>query len=299
MGKGKIISGKRMTKADVIVEIFLQAIGLCICVVVLFPILNMVAESFSSTGPVKRGEVLIWPIQFTLDAYEMVLTNPKIMRALFNTIYLVIVDCLAKTAMVYLCAYPLALCEFPGKKVWSLIIMVAMWVSAGTIPTFLHRKSLGLYDSYWALILGGLISSYNVMITRNFLQGIPKELVDSARIDGAKEIRILWNILLPLSKPILATLAIWNISATWNSYMEPTIYLASQDKFVLQQILRSIMIEMDMSSLDMSFIGSDSNDLSIQVKAAVFVISMVPMVVMYPFAQKHFVKGVSVGAVKG
>ena len=134
---------------------------------------------------------------------------------------------------------------------------------------------------------------------RNFLNGLPKELVDSARVDGAKEIRIMWSIMMPISKPIFATLAIWNITGTWNSYMEPTIYLKSSEKFVLQQILRSILIEMDASSLDMSFTGTVSDDLSIQVRCAVFVISMVPMIIMYPFAQKHFVKGVSVGAVKG
>lgn len=290
---------KKMSKADWIIETFLILIGVIILVVILYPLLNMVAESLSATGPVKRGEIGIWPKQFTLEAYKVVLTNTKILRALGNSIFLTIVDCIAKIFMVYLAAYPLAHCDFPGKKAWSLLIMVAMWISAGTIPRFMTIKDLGLYDTYFALILLGLVSPYNIMVTRNFLKGIPKELVDSARVDGAKEFRIMWSIMAPLSKPIFATLAIWTISGTWNSYMEPTIYLASSEKFVLQQVLRSIVLEAEFAAFDMAASAQGSADISYQIASAVVIVSTIPMIIMYPFAQKHFVKGAVVGSVKG
>lgn len=290
---------KKMSKADWIIETFLILISVIILVVILYPLLNMVAESLSATGPVQRGEVGIWPKQFTTEAYSVVLTNADILRALGNSIFLTIVDCVAKIFMVYLAAYPLAHCDFPGKKAWSLLIMVAMWISAGTIPRFMTIKELGLYDTYFALILLGLVSPYNIMVTRNFLQGIPKELVDSARVDGAKEFRIMWSIMAPLSKPIFATLAIWTISGTWNSYMEPTIYLASSEKFVLQQVLRSIVLESQFAAFEMATNSQGATDISHQIASAVVIISTIPMIIMYPFAQKHFVKGAVVGSVKG
>lgn len=289
---------RKMTKNDCIVEFILQLIGIAICIVILYPILNMVAISLSGYAPVARGEVELIPKDFTLEAYKTVLTNPKIIRSFGNSIYLAVACCILRTFAVFLTAYPLACCEFVGKKFWNMMVLLPMWFSAGTVPTFLCIKELGLLNSYWALILGGLISSYNVLIATNFLKGIPRDLVESARIDGAGEFRIMMRIMLPLSKPLLATLAIWIIAGTWNSYMGPAIYLQDANKFTLQQVLRSIVLEADMASYDIA-LGDAATAIPDQIRYATLIFSMIPMLMMYPFAQKYFVKGVTVGAVKG
>lgn len=288
----------KMSKTDYIVEFILILIGIGICIVILYPILNMLAISLSGYAPVARGEVNLLPKDFTLDAYITVLTNPKIIRAFANSVYLAAVCCVLRSFAVFLTAYPLACCDFPGKKAWNVFVILPMWFSAGTIPTFMCIKELGLLNSYWALILSGLISSYNVLIAKNFLRGIPHELVESARIDGAGEFRIMLQIMLPLSKPLLATLAIWIISGTWNSYMGPAIYLTDSAKFTLQQVLRAIVLEADMAAYDITM-GDAAHNTADQIRYATLMLSMLPMLLMYPFAQKHFVKGVTVGAVKG
>lgn len=288
----------KMSKMDYFVEFILILIGICVCIVILYPILNMLAVSLSGYAPVARGEVGLVPKDFTLEAYKTVLSNPKIIRAFANSIYLAAVCCIFRTFSVFLTAYPIACCDFPGKKVWNTFVMLPMWFSAGTIPTFLCIKELGLIDSYWALILSGLISSYNVLIAKNYLMGIPHELVESARIDGAGEFRIMLQIMLPLSKPLLATLAIWIISGTWNSYMAPAIYLTDSTKFTLQQVLRSIVLEADMAAYDITM-GDAAHNTADQIRYATLMVSMIPMLLMYPFAQKHFTKGVTLGAVKG
>lgn len=289
----------KMTKTDYIVEAVLILIGAVLSIIVLYPILNIIAKSFSSTQALMRGDVSLIPKEFTTGAYKIILTNEKILRATWNSIKLVFLDLVFRIAFTYLTAYPLAYCDFPGKKIWTKFILLAMWLSAGTIPYFLCLKGYGLYNSYWALVLGGMISPFHVVIVRNYMEGISKELIDASRIDGANEFKILRRVVLPLSKPILATLAIWYITATWNSYMAPTIYLADSDKFVLQQVLRSIVLENNLAAYDMTQIATDVNNFSEQIQHAVLIVSMVPMVIMYPFAQKHFTKGVMLGGVKG
>jgi len=289
----------KMTKKDICVEGALLLVGVCICIVVLYPILNMLAISLSGYAPVARGEVGLIPKEFSLKAYQSVLANPKIIRAFLNSVFLAATCCVLRSFAVFLTAYPLACCTFPGKKIWNVIVLIPMWFSGGLIPSFLCMDQLGLVNTYWAVILSGFISSYYVLISTNYLKGIPGELLESARIDGANEFRIMLQIMLPLSKPLLATLAIWIISGVWNSYMTPAIYLTDTSKFTLQQILRDIVLEAQMASYDLALIGEGLDQMPDQIRYATLIFSMIPMLCMYPFAQKYFVKGATVGAVKG
>lgn len=289
----------KMTKTDYIVEIILQLFGVCVCVVILYPIIHMLAVSLSSHEPVVRREVQLIPKEITFEAYMTVLSNLKILRSFINSIYIALCGCLLSISAVFLAAYPLACCKFPGKKIYSIYILIPMWFGGGTIPTYLCMQKMGLVGSYWALILGGLISSYYVLITASFLRGIPAELTESARIDGAGEFRIMLRIIAPMSKAVLATVAIWVISAHWNSYMGPLIYITDPDKFTLQQVLRAIVLEANMAAYDISASGRDQANMAEQVRYAVLIVSMIPMTLVYPFAQKYFVKGVTLGAVKG
>lgn len=289
----------KMTKMDWVVEIILQIIGVIVCIVILYPIVHMLAVSLSSHGPVVRREVQLIPKEFTLEAYKAVLSNAKIARSFANSIYVAGVGCIASVFAVFFAAYPLACCKFPGKKIYNMFVLIPMWFGGGIIPTYLCIQKMHLVNTYWALILGGLISSYNVLITASFLRGIPAELTESARIDGANEFRIMLQIVAPMSKAVLATVAIWVISAHWNAYMGPMIYLTDTDKYTLQQVLRAIVLEASMSSYDISATGRDAANMADQIRYAVLIVSMVPMLAIYPFAQKYFVTGVTMGAVKG
>lgn len=289
----------KMTKMDYVVEAFLWLFGACICIVILYPILHMFAISLSAHGPVVRREVNLFPRQFTLEAYQVVFSNTKILRSFLNSIYVTGVTCILSVTAVFFAAYPLACCKFPGKKIYNMFVLIPMWFGGGIVPAYLCIQKLGLVNTYWALILGGLISSYNVLITTSFLRGIPVELTESARIDGAGEFRIMLQIIGPMSKAVLATVAIWVIAATWNAYLGPMIYLTDSTKYTLQQVLRAIVLEAEMSAYDISVTGRDSSNMADQIRYAVLIVSMVPMTIVYPFAQKYFVKGVTLGAVKG
>lgn len=289
----------KMTKMDYVVEFVLWLIGACVCIVILYPILNIFAVSLSSHGPVVRREVGILPKQFTAQAYQSVFSNLKILRSFVNSIYVTGMTCACSVAAVLFAAYPLACCKFPGKKIYNMFVMIPMWFGGGIIPAYLCMQKLGLVNTYWSLILGGMISSYNVLITTSFLRGIPMELTESARIDGAGEFRIMLRIIAPMAKAVMATVAIWVIAASWNAYLGPAIYLTDSAKYTLQQVLRAIVLEAEMSAYDITATGRDSSNMADQIRYAVLIVSMVPMTIVYPFAQKYFVKGVTLGAVKG
>lgn len=289
---------KKMSRTDYIVEVILQTIGIVICIVILYPILNMVAISLSSTTSVERGSVGIIPIGFNLGAYREILKSEKLIRAFMVSVCLSGASALTNTIAVFWTAYPLACCKFPGKKIWNMFVMLHMWFGAGLIPNYLCMSELGLVGTYWPLILGGMISAYNVLITASYIRGIPIDLIESARIDGAKELTVMWRIIAPMSKPVLATIVMWTIAGTWNSYMSPAIYLTKPEQFTLQQVLRAIVLEAQMAAADVS-LGDTLDITPDQIRHAVLVVSMIPMLVIYPFLQKFFVKGVTLGAVKG
>lgn len=289
----------KMTKMDYVVEFCLGLVGACICVAILYPILHMFAISLSSHGPVVRREVGLFPKEFTAEAYLTVIANAKILRSFANSIYVTGMACVLSVSATFFAAYPLACCKFPGKKIYNMFVLIPMWFGGGMVPAYLCMQKLHLVNTYWALILGGLISSYHVLITASFLRGIPAELTESARIDGAGEFRIMLQIIAPMSKAVLATVAIWVIAANWNAYMGPMIYLTDSTKYTLQQVLRAIVLEAEMSAYDITATGRDSSNMADQIRYAVLIVSMIPMTIVYPFAQKYFVKGVTLGAVKG
>nr|WP_300838710.1 carbohydrate ABC transporter permease [uncultured Acetatifactor sp.] len=292
---------KRMSRMDYFVEAILIFIGVIICICILYPILNIVAISLSADGPVLRNEVRILPRGFTLKAYEEVIVNNGVLRALGNSVFISLVGCVCSVAATYFAAYPIACCEFPGKKIYNIFVLIPMWFQGGMIPAYICVQKLGLINSYWALILTALISSYNVLILSSFLRGIPKELLESARMDGASELRVMFQVVAPLAKASFATIALWVVAGHWNAYFGPLLYLTDSNKFTLQQVLREIVLEANALQYDLGTVrpGQPSVNLADQIRYAVLVVSMVPMLAVYPFVQKYFVKGVTLGAVKG
>ncbi|MCI9338023.1 MAG: carbohydrate ABC transporter permease [Lachnospiraceae bacterium] len=292
---------KRMSRIDYLVEAILFFIGIVICICILYPILNILAISVSADGPVLRNEVRLLPRGFTMKAYEEVIVNNGVLRALGNSVFISLAGCLLSVTATYFAAYPIACCEFPGKKIYNIFVLIPMWFQGGMIPAYICVQKLGLINSYWALILTALISSYNVLILSSFLRGIPRELLESARMDGAGELRVMFQVVAPLAKASFATIALWVIAAHWNAYFGPLLYLTDSAKFTLQQVLREIVLEANAVQYDLGTVrpGQPSVNLADQIRYAVLVVSMVPMLAIYPFVQKYFVKGVTLGAVKG
>lgn len=294
---------RRKSPGDRLADIVIAAVMVLICVAILYPFLNLISISLSEDGYVLRGEVSFYPRGLDFYAYEQVFKSPAILRAFGNTLFVVVVGCVSSLVFTSLAAYPLAFAEFDGKKAYAAMIMVTMWFSGGMVPAFMVMSKLGLVDSLFALVLGNLIGAYNVVILKSFFSVIPKSLIESAKIDGAQDFSILFRIVLPLSKAALATIALWVIVGHWNDFMAPLIYLRDYKKFTLQITLNDIVLA---NSSDAYGIGSGTRGddggvaaISEQIKNAVVVVSMVPVLVIYPFLQRYFVKGVLLGAVKG
>lgn len=292
---------KKMNRTDYIVEAVLLLAGIAVCICILYPIINILAISLSSEGYVLRHEVRLLPKGFTLEAYKSVLQNKEVLRSFGNSIYITLTGCVLSLAATFFAAYPVACCEFPGKKLYNIFILIPMWFQGGMIPSYICIQKLGLVNSYWSLILSALISSYHVLILSSFLRGIPRELLESARMDGAGELRVMFRIVAPLAKASFATIGLWVIAAHWNAYFAPLLYITDSSKFTLQQVLREIVLEANAAQFDLGTArpGQTSVNLADQVRYAILIVSMVPMLIIYPFVQKYFVKGVTLGAVKG
>jgi putative aldouronate transport system permease protein len=272
-------------------------------VMFLYPIINMAAISMSGDVAVLRAEVTVFPIGFNTQAYNKIIANAMLWRSILNSLFVAFVGCGLSLVMVSVAAYPLAFADFYGKKLYTVLILFTMWFSGGIIPTFMTVRNLGLIDSLWALIVNSLLSAYHVIIARSYFQSIPKSMVESARIDGANDYGILFKIIMPLSKPVLATIALWIIVGHWNDYLNPLIFLSSRDNYTLQLVLKEIVLYSESSLYGLSAAvtggsGGSVSDLGPQVRNAALVVSMIPMIVIYPFVQRYFVSGIMLGAVK-
>ena len=269
----------------------------------LYPVLNVASISMSAERYVLSASVTFYPKGFDPQAYKAIFSDPELWNAMFNTIFIAGVGCALSLVGCCVAAYPIAYGDFYGKKLYTYIIIFTMWFQAGIVPLFLNIQGLGLYNSPWALILNGLITAYNVTIIRSYFQSIPFSIIESARIDGAGDYRILLQFIIPLSKPVLATVALWIIVGHWNDYLNPLILLSDQKKETLQIFLKRLVLESETSTSNLASANAANNKgvaaLSQQLKNGVLVVSMTPMIILYPFLQKFFVSGVTLGAVKG
>lgn len=273
-------------------------------VFLLYPVLNVIAISMSSEAEVMAANVTFYPIGFNPQAYRTIFKDTELWRSIYNSALVSFGGCVLSLVALSIAAYPLAFGNFYGKKLYSVIIMFTMWFQGGIVPLFLTIQNLGLYDSLWALVLNGLISAYNVVIIRSYFSSIPFSVVESARIDGANDFTILFRLIIPLSKPVLATVALWVIVGHWNDYMNPLILISSTENQTLQLKLKALVLAAESSTSNLSTLSQSTAHkgvaaLSTQVKNAVLVVSMVPMIAIYPFIQRFFVSGVMLGSVKG
>ncbi|MEW4368980.1 carbohydrate ABC transporter permease [Paenibacillus kandeliae] len=263
----------------------------------LLPFVNVIASSFASTQEVVSKRFILFPTTFSLDAYRYILSTPTIFKGLGVSIGTTLVGTLVSMALTAFMAYALSRRYLAGRNAINFIVVFSMLFSGGMIPTFLIVKSVGLIDSYWSMILPVAINAFNLIIMRNFFQALPDSLEESAKIDGCNDFGVFFKIMLPLALPSIATISLFYAVTYWNTYMNAILYLNDSGKWPIQVLLRQIVIV----SSGMQAEGSSVDVIppAQTIKMAVIVVATVPMLIAYPFVQKHFTKGALLGAVKG
>lgn len=269
-------------------------------IVCLYPMIYVLFASFSDSNALMAHEGILWaPIEFTTAAYKAVAKNPNIVNGYMNTIFVLVVGVLVNLFMTSLAAYFLSRKNVMFKKYIMVMMIFTMYFSGGMIPTYLNVRDLGLYDSLWSLIIPGAISTYNMIIMRTNFESIPESLEEAAFLDGATHMQILWHVILPLSKAVMAVMVLYYGVAHWNSWFTAAIYLQDTRKHPLQLVLRGILIANDTASMGESGNMIDAQSIGESIKYALVIVATVPILVVYPLIQKYFAKGVMIGAVKG
>lgn len=276
--------------------------GLMVLVVLvtLYPLYYVFIVSISDANSVIRGDIVLYPRNVTWQSYELVLGTPTIIRSLINSIRYTVIGTLINLVMTALCAYPLARSRFSGKTIFTILITITMFFSGGLIPLYLLILQLGLRNTIWSLVLPVAISPWNMIIMRTYFQGIPEEMFESATIDGANDLQILGRIVVPLSKPIFATLLLYYAVGHWNQWFNALIFLDDKSKFPIQLILRSIVVQGQLEQGG-QLMSPSMEEMIVEktIKYATIIVSTVPILLVYPFVQKYFVQGVMIGAIKG
>lgn len=265
-------------------------------ILAVLPFVYVLAGSFATELEITTRPFFLWPNDFTTTSYESILSSDVILRAFVTTVVVTVVGTLIQLALTVLMAYPLSKIDLPGRRTVLSLVVFTMVFSAGLIPTFLVVKDLGLLDTYWALVLPAAINPFSLIIIKNFFQQLPHELEESAKIDGANELQVLRHVVIPLSKPVLATFALFYAVGIWNDYLSPLLYLSDTGKWTLQMILRQVTAA---ASLSADELNSDVPPPAQGIKFAVVVVATIPVLLAYPFLQKHFAKGMLIGSVKG
>ena len=270
--------------------------------IVAYPILYVLACSISDPKAILAGKVTVFPVGFNLEGIKTTLTYARIYTGLVNSLFYAGFSVLVNLVLTVMCAYPLSRADFQGRNAIMFLCAFTMWFSGGMIPGYMLVRDLGMLNTVWAIIIPGAMSVYNMIIMRTYFQSsIPVELLESSQLDGCSDLRFLWSIVLPLSGPILAVIALYAFVGQWNAYFDAFLYLSDRDLYPMQLILREILLMNDASLVE----GLDIEEYERRVmmgellKYSSIVISSIPVILLYPFIQKHFVKGVMIGALKG
>ncbi|MBQ6383114.1 MAG: carbohydrate ABC transporter permease [Clostridia bacterium] len=280
-------------------------IMLFVIVVMLYPFLNTVAISFNDAQDTLRGGIGLWPRVFSAYSYEMVFKSRLMLTAAFNSVARTLLATVLSVFFASLVGYVLSRPELVGRKFITAYFLVTMYVSAGLIPNYFLIKSLGLLNNFMVYILPGMISVFNVIVIKAFMQSLPESLTEAAIVDGAGHFRCYWNVVLPCCKPVLATVALWCAVGAWNSWFDTFLYAPNADHMTTLQyeMMKLLSSSMQTGRDTSSVFGNNSEQANIitpvSIRSAVTIVASVPILVVYPFLQKYFVKGVMLGAVKG
>lgn len=291
-----VLEKKRKFKLGTIVNYLLLALLAFVC---LYPFLNVLAYSVSGYNAVLSNRVTIYPIDFTLEAYRQILGRTQIWMAMRTTVLITLMGTLLSLILTVFAAYALSRQDLPGRKVFTVIILFTMYFGGGMIPTFLVVKGVGLYDMLGALFIPQSINVFNFIVMRTFFRNLPESLEEAARIDGASHMQSLVKIILPLSLPILATIGLFYAVGYWNSYFDALLYIQSPEKYTLQLRLRGLLFGEELNNSGANLEGIGTQVMTQSLKMATVAVSTIPILIVYPWLQKYFVKGVMIGSVKG
>ena len=290
------------SRGDRIFNVINYAILILVTVIVMYPLLFVLSASFSDPQAVLRGEMLLWPKGVNLNSYAKIFQNQDIISGFTNTLVYTSLGTFINLTMTILAAYPLSRKDFVGRNAIMALLVFTMFFSGGLIPTYLLIKNLGMLNTLWVMIIPNAVSISNIIIMRTFFQqSIPGELQEAATIDGCSNIKILTRIILPLSMPIIAVTILFYAVGHWNAFFNALLYLSDKDKFPLQLILREILIQGQTNDMvKMSTESAIKQQREVEgIKYAVLVVANIPVLALYPFLQRYFVKGVMIGAIKG
>ncbi|ULT57555.1 carbohydrate ABC transporter permease [Neobacillus drentensis] len=294
----KKIKSKEDKIFDVVNTIFLSLI----CLAVLYPLYFVIIASISNPNMVYNGDVWLFPKDITFEGYKRIFSDPKIWLGYKNTVVYTVVGTIVQVSLTLMAAYALSRKDFYGKSFFMMVILFTMFFNGGLIPTYLVVKDLGMLNTIWAMILPKAVAVWNLIVARSFFEeNIPNELLEAGKIDGCSNTRFFLKVVLPLSKPIIAVMVLFYAVGQWNSYFDALIYLNDESLYPLQLILRNILTQNQLSIKMLS----DLDNLAAQqqvgeiIKYGIIIVGALPLLIVYPFVQRHFVKGVLIGGVKG
>ncbi len=294
----------RESRGDQLFTVVNYLILAIILLLVLYPLIYIVSASFSDARAVTSGRVWLWPVDPSLAGYEAIFKNKFLVSGFANSLFYTVAGTLINVVLTVLAAYPLSRPDLPYRRTITFLFYFTTLFSGGLIPTYLVVRDLGMLDTRWAMLLPGALSIWNVLIMRTYFQStIPQEIYEAAQLDGCDDFTYLRKVVLPLSGPILAVIALFYAIGHWNSYFNALIYLQSKELWPLQLVLREILIE---NQVDASMLaGLDPQQMAIRqqlrelLKYSLIVVATMPLLLVYPFVQRHFVKGILLGSVKG
>lgn len=292
----------RLASSDRVFRAVTTVLLVILTLIVLYPLVYVLSASFSSAHAVSTGQVYLFPVEFSLDGYRRVFEYDRVFTGYRNTILYTVTGTAVNVAMTMLCAYPLARRGLPHKGVFTFLFSFTMIFGGGLIPSYLLNKSLGLINTFWVMIVPGAMAVYQMILARTFIAStIPEDIIESAKLDGCSDFRFFFQFVLPLSQAVIAVIALQYAVGHWNSYFHAMIYLQDSERYPLQIFLREILV---MSQMDASDFVDEESAVAIQgmaelIKYALIVVSTAPILCLYPFLQKYFVKGVMIGSLKG
>ena len=269
---------------------------------VLYPVIYIVSASFSSAQAVSSGQVVLWPVDFSLDGYKAVFEHRDIMTGYANSIFYTVAGTFINVCMTMMAAYPLSRKDLEGRGFYTFFFTLTMFISGGMIPNYLLVKDLGMLNTRWSILIPSAISVYNMMVAKNFMQNsIPGELLEAAQMDGCSDTKYFFKIVLPLAKASIAVITLYYAVSNWNSYFSALLYIVDRNKIPLQLVLREVLVNnvIDSSMIVDPELMAQKEALVNLLKYSLIIVASLPMIILYPFIQKHFVKGVMVGSIKG
>lgn len=305
MHKKNAVSGTKVklyrTLPDRILLAAVWVMMIFIMLIILIPVIFIVASSFSDPRAVSAGKVFLWPVDFTLVGYDVIFQSPSIVKAFFNSVSYTVVGTIVSVTLTMLAGYPLARTDLKIRGVVMFFFTVTMFFSGGMIPTYLVVSKLGLIDSFWAMILPSAMGVWNVILIKTYVQSsIPSEIFESASIDGCSDWKYFTDMVIPLSKPIIAVMVLLYAVGKWNDFFSALLYLNDVNKQPLQLLLRNVLVENDSIGMAMNLAQQMSRqELKTQLQYSLIIVSSVPVMLLYPFIQKYFVKGIMMGSIKG